>query len=92
MQHLTLIDWVGAFGGVALLFAFWRTSIGKWTGKSLWYELDNLIAALCLITYSLSKGAFVSVVVNAVWGIVAFRGVSSWTERRMQHKRAKASR
>ena len=92
MPHFTVIDWLGALGGVALLFAFWRTSIGKWTGKSLWYELDNLVAAACLVTYSLNKGAYVSVVVNAVWGVVAFRGVSSWAERRMQRKRAKTTR
>lgn len=83
------IDWIGVLGGVMLLFAFWRTSIGKWTGKSVLYELDNLIAAACLISYSISKGAFVSVVVNSVWAIVAFRGVSSWAERRMQRQRDK---
>ena len=82
-----LIDWIGVAGGVTLLFAFWRTSIGKWTGKSIWYELDNLIAAVCLIVYSVNKGAYVSVVVNSVWAIVAVRGVSSWADRRTQRRR-----
>ena len=86
-MSLRLIDWVGIVGGVVLLFAFWRTSIGRWTGKSLWYELDNLLAATLLSIYSYSKGAVVSVILNAVWGIVAFRGVTSYAERRMRSKR-----
>ncbi len=91
-MQFAFIDWIGVIGGVALLFAFWRTSIGKWAGTSLWYELDNFVAAICLVSYSLTKGAYVSVVINAVWGVVAFRGVSSWAERRMQNKRTKTSR
>ena len=87
MQHIAFVDWIGAFGGLALLFAFWRTSIGKWTGQSVWYELDNLVAAACLITYSVSKAAYVSVVVNSVWAVVAFRGVTSYAERRLRRNR-----
>jgi len=82
-----LIDWVGYIGGAVLLFAFWRTSIGKWTGTSLWYELDNLIAGIMLIIYAFNKGAYASVIINLVWAIVAFRGVTSYTERRLRRKR-----
>ena len=84
---LGLIDWLGYIGGAVLLFAFWRTSIGRWTGKSLWYEVDNLIAGVLLTIYSFNKGAFASVVVNIVWATVAFRGVTSYAERR---KRARS--
>lgn len=81
-----LVDILGAIGGVALLFGFWRTSIGKWKGTSLVYELDNLAAALLLSVYSLSKHAYVSLVINAVWGVVAFRGVTSYAERRAKKR------
>jgi len=91
-MHWELIDWVGLAGGLVLLFAFWRTSIGKWTGKSLWYELDNLIAAILLSIYSYSKGAIISVALNMVWGVVAFRGVTSYAERRNRRKHAARSR
>lgn len=83
-----LLDWIGIVGGVVLLFSFWRTSIGKWTGKSLWYELDNFIAAALLAVYSFGKGAIVNVVLNVVWAVVAFRGVSSFAERRKHKNRA----
>lgn len=89
MMHWGFIDWLGLLGGVVLLFAFWRTSIGKWTGKSLWYELDNLIAAVLLSFYAYSKGAVISVFLNMVWGVVAIRGVTSYAERRAW-KRARA--
>ncbi|HSW90495.1 MAG TPA: hypothetical protein VLF64_00700 [Candidatus Saccharimonadales bacterium] len=81
------IDWLGYIGGAVLLFAFWRTSIGKWTGKSLWYELDNLIAGILLTVYTFDKRAYASVIINLVWAVVAFRGVTSYAERRMRTKR-----
>jgi hypothetical protein len=83
--HLT--DIVGIVGGIVLLFSFWRTSIGKWTGTSLWYELDNFVAAALLVIYAFSKGALVNVVLNAVWAVVAFRGVTSYAERRAARRK-----
>jgi len=86
-----LIDWVGLAGGLLFLVAFWRTSIGQWTGRSLWYELDNLLGAVLMSIYAFRKGAFVNIGLNLVWGIVAIRGVTSWTERRMHRKQLKAA-
>lgn len=82
------IDFVGISGCLLILFAFYRTSIGRWTGRSLWYELDNFLGAACLIIYSYDKQAYVNIVLNAVWLIVAFRGLNSIADRR----RAKASK
>lgn len=87
-----VIDWLGLVGGIVLLFAFWRTSIGKWTGKSLWYELDNFIAAVLLSIYAYGKGATISVCLNLIWAVVAFRGVTSFAERRNRRKRTARSR
>lgn len=86
-MHLEFIDALGIIGGVALLLGFWRTSIGKWKGTSFVYELDNLVAAVLLSLYTFHKGAYVSLVINVVWGIVAFRGVSSYADRRIRSKR-----
>ena len=89
MGHWSFIDWLGLAGGVTLLFAFWRISIGRWKGTSLWYELDNLAAAILLGIYALSKGAVITMLINMVWGVVAFRGVSSYAERRLLKRRVK---
>ena len=77
------IDYIGLLGGVLLLFAFWRTSTGRWKVTSVWYELDNLLASVLLIFYAWQKHAYVNILLNVVWGIVAFRGLSSYAERRM---------
>jgi hypothetical protein len=80
------IDMFGVIGGLLFLFAFYRTSIGRWTGKSLWYELDNLAGATCMSIYALSKGAYISIVLNVVWAIVAFNGLTSIAERKVRRR------
>jgi hypothetical protein len=90
---------VGIIGAALIFFGFYRTSIGKWSGKSLWFELDNFIGAALLVIYQLQLKAYVSVVMNAVWGLVALVGVSSigqrhhWNWQRMNgQKRARRSK
>lgn len=89
---MNFIDAIGVIGGLLFLFAFYRTSIGRWTGKSLWYELDNLLGAVCMSAYAITKGAYVNVALNIVWGIVAFRGLTSIAERRNWHGTNRRSR
>ena len=72
----------GIVGASCILLGFYRTSIGKWTGKSFWYELDNLLGASLLIVYQLSIGAYVTLILNVIWVIVAFVGITSIVERR----------
>lgn len=72
----------GIIGAILVLIGFYRVSIGQWTGKSLWYEIDNLAGALLVTIYQLHYHAYVSMVVNVIWGIVAFRGIISYRERR----------
>lgn len=91
-MHDGLINALGIAGGLLFLLAFWRTSIGKWKGTSFWYEFDNLLGAICLSFYAYAKGAYVNILLNLVWGIVAFRGVSSYAERRMGRQRKLAAR
>jgi uncharacterized membrane protein len=85
-----LYDILGIVGAGLILLGFYRTSIGKWKNKSFWYELDNTVGALLLVVYSVHHHAYISVVINTVWAIVAFRGLSSFTERyRVQRKTRK---
>lgn len=73
---------VGIVGAFLILLGFYRTSIGRWSTKSFWYELDNLVGALLLLIYQAHLHAYVSMVINIVWAIVAFRGISSYAQRR----------
>lgn len=73
---------IGGVGAFLVLLGFYRTSIGTWKTTSFWYELDNLIGALLLIIYGVKLHAFMGVVINVVWSIVAFKGISSFAQRR----------
>lgn len=72
---------VGAVGAALILFGFYRTSVGRWTNKSLWYELDNIIGPALLIVYSTHFQAYISIVINSIWIAVAFRGLMPFAER-----------
>jgi hypothetical protein len=72
---------VGALGAFLILFGFYRTSIGRWTNKSLWYELDNVVGPSLMIVYALHFQAYVSAVINVIWIVVAFRGLIPFAER-----------
>jgi hypothetical protein len=77
-----LYNTIGAVGSLLILLGFYRISIGRWSGKSLLYELDNLVGAALIVVYQVHFHAYITVVLNAIWVIVAFRGVTSIIERR----------
>ena len=86
MDFYTFIGIIGAF---LILLGFWRISIGKWNGKSFWYELDNLVGAILVGFYQLHHKAYVSMVINIVWAIVALRGLTPYAERRLKRRSKK---
>lgn len=83
---------IGSVGAALILFGFYRTSIGRWTNRSMWYELDNLVGASLLIIYQLHIKNYISLVLEVVWAIVAFKGVTSLAERYEKQRRRKARR
>lgn len=78
---------VGIIGAFLILIGFYRTSIGKWKNKSFIYEMDNLVGALFLIIYQLHYHAYISVTVNIIWAIIAFRGLTSFAQRYTRRKK-----
>jgi hypothetical protein len=78
---------VGIIGATLILFGFYRISIGRWTGKSLWYEIDNFFGAILIGIYQLHHKAYISLVINIVWAVVAFRGLSSYAERQLRARK-----
>ncbi len=97
MQHAA-INWAdpytycGIVGALLILLGFYRTSIGRWTNKSFWYELDNLTGAVLVVIYQLHVHAYVTIFLNIVWAVVAFRGLTSFAERSRNRKSHKRSR
>lgn len=80
---------LGGVGAVLILFGFYRTSIGRWTNKSFWYEFDNLLGAVLLSIYHLQTRTYASLVLNLVWAIVAFRGITTFADRHAWGKKLK---
>lgn len=83
---------IGTLGALLVLLGFYRNSIGQWKNKSFWYELDNTVGAILLIIYQMHLRAYISVVVNIIWAIVAFRGLTSFAERYSFNAKKKRAR
>ena len=62
---------IGIIGGGLYLLAFIEVATGKWNGKSLWYELNNLGGSVLLGLYALKKHAYTNIILNLIWGIFA---------------------
>jgi hypothetical protein len=82
-----LYNAVGIVGAILILIGFYRVSIGRWSGKSLWYEMDNLVGAILILIYQLHYKVYISVILNLIWAIVAFHGISSFAERRLKRRK-----
>jgi len=82
-----LFNALGIFGALLLLFGFYRITIGKWSGKSVWYEFDNALGTILIIVYQIHYHAYVTVVVNAVWAAVAVMGLAAFLRRVHGHRR-----
>jgi hypothetical protein len=78
---------LGLVGAGMLLFGFYRVNSGKWTNKSFFYELDNLVGAILIIIYQVRYHAFVTVVLNAVWAAVALWGIIVFYRRYHAHRK-----
>ena len=92
MSQSLIFNIKSKLGACMILLGFYRTSIGKWKNKSFWYELDNTLGAIFLIIYQSHLHAYISVVVNIIWAVVAFRGLLSFSERYKWQKANKKAR
>ena len=86
-REVIFFNLLGIAGSLLLLFGFYRVNSGKWNNKSFWYEFDNIIGAALIIVYQIHYHAYVSVVVNAIWGAVAVVGVVVFARRLHHHHR-----
>lgn len=90
--QLGWVELVGFVGAVLILFGFYRTSIGQWKTDSFWYELDNLVGSILLTAYHILTKTYVVLILNVLWAIVAFRGITAYIERKNNKKTKKKTK
>lgn len=85
-------DFIGYIGGVCLLLAYFELSRGRWHGHSVTYQLTNLVAGVLLTAYSCFKHAPATIVLNAIFSMIAFYGITKAMQARRQPKRIAAKK
>ncbi len=89
MNEAVLLEVIGVIGGMCFLLAFMEAALGRWNGRSFWYEFFNLIGSVLLGWYSIQKHAYTNIVLNLVWGVVALYAIRHMIHRRQARKGAK---
>lgn len=82
LVSISLVDLIGIVGAALIIFGFLRISLGMWTSKSLWYEIDNLAGATLMGLHELLIGAYIPMVLSVMWAIVAIKGLTSFADRK----------
>ena len=65
-----LIDILGWTGSILYLLAYALVSAKKTEGDSLLYQGLNIVAAILVVIYTLSLGAYATSGLNAVWIVI----------------------
>ncbi len=62
------IGWIGVIG---VLLAYALVSLSILPAQSIWYQLLNLSAALCICIETWSKRDYQPFWLNVIWGVIA---------------------
>jgi len=89
MSHELFIEGVGILGAALLLVAYFMATTKRWQTHSLKYQLSNLAAAVLLVSYNVTKLAYVNIAINCVWAGVALVGIVYIGEHRRRQKKLK---
>ncbi|GIV33412.1 MAG: hypothetical protein KatS3mg031_0947 [Chitinophagales bacterium] len=72
----TLLDFVGWFGAIAVLYGYFMVSRGKLKGDSIQFQVANAIGAGCLVVYTYCLKAYPATALNLIWALIAL--VALW--------------
>lgn len=84
------LELIGLIGALAFLLGFFEVSVGKWDGRSRRFEALNLFGAILMGYYTLQKHAYMNIVLNVVWGVVALYAIFHVAKRHKVRKAVKA--
>lgn len=86
IPNISAANLIGISGAALIVFGFLRISLGMWSSKSFWYEIDNLAGATLMGIHELMIGAYIPMVLSLMWAIVAVKGLTSYAERSDEKK------
>ena len=89
MSHELFVEGVGILGAALLLIAYFMATTKRWQTHSLKYQLSNLAAAVLLVSYNVTKLAYVNIAINCVWAGVAVVGIIYIAEHARRQKKLK---
>ncbi|MFC3417843.1 CBU_0592 family membrane protein [Algoriphagus hitonicola] len=69
---MDLLGWLGAF---CFLVSYGLLIGGKWKSNDLKYHLANVLGAVLLCINTWYDSSFPSVMINAIWGLIAVYGI-----------------
>lgn len=55
--------------------------------ETIFYNTIGVLGALFIIVYQIHHHAYITVVVNIIWAIVAFHGLTSFAQRYLDHRK-----
>jgi len=70
-----VMDVVGWIGSLLIVLMYGLNSYQKIKSDSLPYYLINVIGGICLIMYSVHKGAHPNTFINGVWVLIAIPAI-----------------
>lgn len=82
MKQIDIIyTFIGAAGAILILIGFFQMSNGRWRHKTFWYVFCNFFGAVLAAAYQIHFRAYISVVVNIIWAVVAFHGLQPFVKK-----------
>ncbi len=81
---MILLHGFGSLGMIMVLSAFWLVSTRRVSAQSGTYQLLNLAGSAVLTIYSLLLGAWASMALNLIWGLIALNALREIVQQRGQ--------
>lgn len=66
---------IGVLGMSVILYAFLLNQLGKWSIKTIQYDLANLIGSALLVYYAFTLQSYPFLILNAFWAGFSLKDV-----------------
>ncbi|WP_297337571.1 hypothetical protein [Algoriphagus sp.] len=78
------MDFIGWLGAICFLVSYGLLISGKWKPDDLKYHLANVLGAVLLCINTWYDSSFPSVMINAIWGLIAVYGIKKSSQGKIK--------